>query len=154
MAGLVALWAFQSTSLAQVGGPEFEAVLNSDKEFGQIARDVVGALRGMPNVSGLEHACVESALLGAKEMSSDFSHYKFAIAIWNVLRDEVDKMNAAKLLKIETKQIQDEIRIVRERVSSSLGTCSRFPLAIAKGTELLEALKRANGAIDMVSRKL
>jgi hypothetical protein len=32
---------------------------------------------------------VESALLGAKEMISDFSHYKFAIAIWNVLRDEV-----------------------------------------------------------------
>jgi hypothetical protein len=56
-----------------------------------------------------------------------------------------DKMNTAMLLKIETKQTQDEIRMVRERVASSLGTCSRFPLAIAKGTELLEALKWITG---------
>jgi hypothetical protein len=108
----------------------------------------------MPDKSGAEYACVDSAFRGAEKLYDIFTHYKFGIAIWYVLGDEYEKMKSATILKLETALVKDEIRIVRERVSRAMGTCSKFPLAIAKGTELLAALKKADGIIKTIGEKL
>lgn len=152
--GAVFLVCSSAVAHTQTYGPDFQATSKTENEFSQLVRDVLGTLRGMPDRSAVEHACIDSTLRGATQLSTIFSHYKFAIASWNILSDEFEKKKVALVLKVQTTQVREEIRATRERINGAVGTCGRFPLAVAKGTELLGAMKKADEVVSKIESKL
>ena len=69
-------------------------------------------------------------------MAELFAHYKFSEAITEKLVDESDREFAKKLL-IQTQLVLAEMGFERKRLNDALGVCSKFSLAVARGTELL-----------------
>ena len=105
---------------------------------------------GMTNPEGAEHACLNGVYFGAFHMGELFGHYKYSEAITVMLVDEDDREYAKKVLKEQTELALAEIAFERKRINSALGTCSNFSLLVAKGTELLAAMKRADGAVRSI----
>jgi hypothetical protein len=139
---------------SQTFGQEFQSASRLEKEFEQLAVDVLGTLRGMPNKGSAEYACVDSSFRAAQHLNDIFAHYKFGIAMWSATLDDFEKGKVANILKLETTLVRDEIRITRARISGAIGTCSKFPLAVAKGSEVLNVMKKADDVAAAIAGKL
>jgi hypothetical protein len=129
---------------------DYAALQNLEQEFLNIAADVRRSSHAIENLGGAEYACVESTYHGAFHMAVLFGHYKFSEAITAIIVDQNDREHAKTFLKIETVLALDQMQSERNRINGALGACSKFPLAVAKGTELLAAMKKADSDVRSI----
>jgi hypothetical protein len=90
----------------------------------------------------------------AFELSGTFAHYKFSVAIMDVIKDQGDRQKGIELLKVQTDLVRGELQLRRKRINEVAGTCSKFPLVVAKGTEVLTVIKKGEAVVNSISNKL
>jgi hypothetical protein len=66
---------------------------------------------------------------------------------------------ARRQMTWEEKRALDEqcwvsLAIAREQINKILGTCSKFPLVVAKGTEMLTVLRKGEVVVKLTANKL
>jgi hypothetical protein len=104
-----------------------------DAEFIQLGKDTTRTVRSIPSKTSLEYECMEKILDTVLEIGNSIGHYKFSVAIKNVLLDSGDLSRTKELLNIQTDMLQNEIIINRNSTNKLMGMCSRIPLAVGAG---------------------
>jgi hypothetical protein len=150
---LVGISVLTEVAVAQTFTPSSQALAHLENEFHDFLKDVLTSLKAMPDKASVYYMCVENVSRNAERLSEGLSHYKFSVAITDGIRDDLDKQRAREILKIQTELVQGELRVVRERINSVMGTCSRFPLAVAKGTELLRIVRKAEDVVGSIAKR-
>src|SRR5262249_8101387 len=132
---------------AQDFASDYRSLVSLEKEFGQVLEDVGTSLRGMTNKLSVEFECLETSLWSVNGLEETFAQYKFSVAILDVIKDQADRKAGIELLKIQTNLVKDELQTHRKGLNRNLGVCSKFPLVVAKGTELLTVIKKAEAVV-------
>jgi hypothetical protein len=135
---------------AKLDRNDHSVLISLETDFSQLELDLRQNLHRIEDLASLEYACIDSTFRGAQRMSDLFAQYKFSVGITDIIVDQNDRANAKRILKIATQLAITEIKIVRERINGDLATCSRFPLAVAKGTELLRIMKKADSEVQSI----
>jgi hypothetical protein len=145
---------FIAVVYAQSFGPEYDSVVNINEEMGQITKEIKDTMRGIPNYPSAEFTCLQNLLIAVGEVSYSLHLYKFSVAMWHSQTD-VDKRVVSGLLTVETNDIKGTVQSNREFINKTLGANSQFAsTCVAKGTELLRAMKKADDVLTAILNKL
>ena len=148
------------TGSASAQGSDYRSLVSLENEFTEVAKDVIVSLQGMAssqgmtNRRGVEFDCLDVPLRLAFELGQTFTHYKYSVAILDVIKDQEDRQKAIELLKVQTDLVRGELQVHRKRMNEVVGTCSKFPLVVAKGTEVLTVIKKAEPVVKSIADKL
>lgn len=150
LAATVLLFLLGVSAKAELERSDHSVLVSLEKDFLDLGVDLRQNLHGIQDLAGVEYACIDSTFRGAQQMSDLFAQYKFSVGITDIIVDQNDRANAKRILKIATQLMITDIKIVRERINGALAACSRFPLAVAKGTELLRIMKKADSEVQSI----
>jgi hypothetical protein len=140
-----------SIARADILKSDSPALANLEKEFDNLETDVRGTLKGIQNKGGAEYTCVDVTYQEAVHMGELFTHYKFSVAIAALIESQTDRDNANTILKIQTELAASEIKVAREHLDVVfLDHCYKYPLFVAKGTELRAIMKKADTAVQSI----
>jgi len=138
---------------AQDFASDFQSLILLENEFKEVAKDVGASLQGKISKTSEAYDCLNS-FKAAFELSEIFTHYKFSVAIMNGIKDRADREVGIEILKVQTELVQQELQVDRKRINEIVGTCSKFPLVVAKGTEVLTAIKKGEDVVKSIADKL
>jgi len=135
-------------------GPEYDAVEKSEQEMDRITKDIKDTMRGIPNTPSAEFACLQNMLIAVGEVNYSLRLYKFSVAMWHSTKTDADKRVADGILKVESDDMKGMIQRNQKYINETVGAGSQLvPKCVAKGTELLGAIKKADDVLTAILNK-
>lgn len=138
---------------AQSFRADYESLVSLEKEFAEATEDVATALRDMAEATG-EYRCINFVSRRLSHLSDVFAHYKFSVAIRDVVKDQEDREKVTALLMAQTELMQSDLKREHGRIKAIVALCSTVPMAVTKGTAVLTIIEKGEAVVRLIADKL
>jgi hypothetical protein len=148
-----AVYMFCQPASAQTFGTEYESLVSLEKDFSEAEKGVEAALQGKFD-GNAEYRCVSLVLESSSHLKDILSHYKFSVAIRNVVKDREDREQVSALLKTHTDLMQSELQRYHRRLTNAMIICRTIPLAVTQATAVLTIIEKGQAVVKLIADKL
>ena len=150
---LSAFYSFCQPASAQSFKTDYDSLVSLEKDFSDAEEGVRAALQGKFD-GNAEYRCVYLVLESSSHLKDIFVHYKFSVAIRDVVKTQEDSTKASAVLKTQTELMQSELKRYHRRLTNAMTICRTIPLAVTQATAVLTIIEKGQVVVKLIADKL